>query len=111
MGRSEADKQLEKLILEVEKNPPLYDKSSDLFKDTLKKISGKRLSLSESAMFSVVTTRYVTFAGVEYTVFRLSPALMWKRHRAAYYAFFGRITSRKAQRYHAIADAHVETGL
>ena len=37
MGRSEGDKQLEKLILEVEKNPPLYDKSSDLFKDTLKK--------------------------------------------------------------------------
>ena len=26
-------------------------------------------------------------------------------------AFFGRITSRNAQRYHAIADAYVETGL
>jgi hypothetical protein len=28
---------MEKLILEVEKNPCLYDKSSELFKDALKK--------------------------------------------------------------------------
>ena len=37
MGRSEGDKKIEKLILEVENNPALYDKSSAFFKDTLKK--------------------------------------------------------------------------
>ncbi|XP_064638303.1 uncharacterized protein LOC135494319 [Lineus longissimus] len=37
MGRSEVDRKIEKLIVEVEKNPGLYDKSSELFKDALKK--------------------------------------------------------------------------
>ena len=33
-----ADDIAEKLIVEVQKNPPLFDKSNPLFKDTLKKV-------------------------------------------------------------------------